>query len=154
MEPMRIGCISSGLGTPDNYLLVEKNERPLARIDVYDCEGCYAFEDVQFWETYIAVGYGSHFYLVELDSRKVVDFELDGYFGHMYSGDGYLLVASASHLLRILPDGNVLWRSELLGIDGVIVHSVLDTMIEGEGEWDPPGDWKPFRLSLNSGEKI
>ena len=26
-------------------------------------------------------------------------------------------------------------------------------IIEGDGEWDPPGGWQPFTLDANSGEK-
>jgi len=38
-----------------------------------------------------------------------------------------------------------------LGIDGIIVASTSDGVISGEGEWDPPGGWRPFRLSLATG---
>jgi hypothetical protein len=47
-----------------------------------------------------------------------------------------------------------MWESERLGIDGVVVHAVEGDVIEGDGEWDPPGGWQPFELSLASGERV
>lgn len=45
-----------------------------------------------------------------------------------------------------------MWRSDALGIDGVIVDRISADEIEGQGEWDPPGGWKPFRVSAHSGK--
>jgi hypothetical protein len=28
---------------------------------------------------------------------------------------------------------------------------VVGTTIEGQGEWDPPGGWRPFRVDLRTG---
>ncbi len=46
------------------------------------------------------------------------------------------------------------WISGGLGIDGVIITAMKQHMIQGEGEWDPPGGWKPFALFLDSGHKV
>jgi hypothetical protein len=59
-----------------------------------------------------------------------------------------------SALLRLAPDGNVLWNTSDLGLDGVVVNSVEDGVIKGEGCWNLDEDWKPFLLRLDSGELI
>lgn len=62
-----------------------------------------------------------------------------------------VLVASASELLSFGHDGALQWRSARLGIDGVIVKSLKDGLIDGSGEWDPPGGWQSFRLCAVTG---
>ena len=84
----------------------------------------------------------------------MTSFNLGTYFGHLYPSEEFLLVASAERLFRIDPDGAVKWRSGELGIDGVIVDRVSDQGIEGSGEWDPPGGWRPFRISVESGKPL
>ena len=44
-----------------------------------------------------------------------------------------------------------MWSSPELGIDGVIVGSVAEGVIEGAGECDPPDGWRAFRVLLSSG---
>jgi hypothetical protein len=54
----------------------------------------------------------------------------------------------------ISPVGNLVWQSDVLGIDGVIVDDVDNALIRGRGEWDPPGGWKPFAVSVKTGRTI
>jgi hypothetical protein len=60
----------------------------------------------------------------------------------------------ACRLISINERGEQSWASEPLGIDGVVVDEVQDGVIIGQGEWDPPSAWRPFRLSLESGEAL
>jgi hypothetical protein len=90
-------------------------------------------------------------HLVSPASISVATFPLSGYFGHLYVLEDRLLVADAERLHCFDREGSVLWRSAELGVDGVIVRNVADGIIEGEGEWDPPGGWEPFRILLSSG---
>lgn len=46
------------------------------------------------------------------------------------------------------------WTTQRLGIDGVIVDGVANGIIEGQGEWNPPGGWERFRVKLDSGSLI
>src|SRR3954454_6190923 len=125
MEPVRLGSVPPGLGTPDQFVTVEDDTGPRLRIDLYhSTEECYTFEELQVWSGLIVLGWGNHLYLVEPETRKTTDINLGSYFGHLYPGDGCLLVASAERLARIQPDGTTLWTSGDLGIDGVIVDEV------------------------------
>jgi hypothetical protein len=38
-----------------------------------------------------------------------------------------------------------------LGIDGVLVNQIDENFIHGDGEWEPPGGWKPLHLRADSG---
>lgn len=73
------------------------------------------------------------------------------YFGSFYPLPDSLLVCSGTRLYRLSPTGELMWTSPELGIDGVIVSEVRDGLILGEGEWDPPGGWLPFQISLATG---
>jgi len=55
--------------------------------------------------------------------------------------------------IRNVLNGELLWKTGQLGIDGVLVHKVSPTRIEGSGEWDPPGGWRPFVLTPTTGER-
>jgi len=76
----------------------------------------------------------------------------DGYFGHFYVVGDRLLVATATELICFGEDADLIWKRSNLAIDGVIVDGIGDGVIEGQGEWDPPGGWRTFRLLLSTGE--
>lgn len=79
---------------------------------------------------------------------------LERYFAAFYSREDYLLAASADALLRMTADGKVLWKTRGLGLDGVTINRVGNGCVEDQGEWDPPGGWRPFKLQLESGKVV
>jgi hypothetical protein len=92
--------------------------------------------------------------LIGSNDKEIITFNLNNRFCHMYMGKDYLLVASDSHLYSFTPDGSLLWTSEELGIDGVVVNYFDHEIIKGDGEWDPPGGWQPFVVNANNGKKL
>ncbi len=153
MEPCRIGDTTAGLGTPARYLLLAHDGVPILRVDAFlNSNECFAFSDATVWHDHLVIGWGERAYLLDLDSRDIVWHELGSYFGHFYANRDYLLVASDERIQRIAPDGSLLWQSDVLGIDGVVVDAVDGNMIHGTGEWDPPGEWQPFQIRLDSGQ--
>jgi hypothetical protein len=151
---VRIGQLPSGVGTPDEYVLVGEEGAPYLRIDIYrDTSESQAFREAVAWAGWIAVGFGDRTYLVSESEKPTVFIPLGSYFGHLYPAKERLLIASGERLLCIGPSGETLWVSDELGIDGVIVSDVEHDIVSGEGEWDPPGGWRPFRLDLGTGER-
>jgi hypothetical protein len=130
------------------------------RVDVHDRDGT-CFKEVRCSGGIAYIGYGSNLFVVHTGTRSCDTHGLDGYFGHLYtaeelgatSGAFAVLAASASELLSFAPDGLLYWRTSRLGIDGVVVQSVLDGLVHGSGEWDPPGGWRPFCLDVDSGRR-
>ena len=100
------------------------------------------------------MGLGHTVYVIEPQARLGLAVRLESYFVAFYLGENYLLVASADALLRMTPDGKVLWKAPGLGLDGVIINRVENGCVEGQGEWDPPGGWRPFKLQLESGKLV
>ena len=153
-EPVRIGAIPAGLGTPDKYILLIQDDRPVLRIDAYrSSQECFAFNDAIVWHGFLVVGWGDCAYLIGIHSGSVIKHKLGSYFGHLYPCSGYLLIASGERLWCIDHDGSLQWGSDMLGIDGVVVNGIADGIISGDGEWDPPGGWRPFSIHYESGKK-
>lgn len=153
LPSIRAGQVPPGFPEPKRCVTVERGGVPLARIDVYE-EYLGAFEELIVWGRWIVIGLGSSAHLVDPVARQTHSLACDSYFGHLYPLEKHLLIASDSALQCLDEQGELMWRREHLGLDGVIVHEVLDDVIKGEGEWDPPGGWRPFRLSLASGVSL
>ena len=155
MDPVLLGQVPAGQPTPDRYLLVSEREVPRLRVDIYvDTEEARVFWDAVVWRNWLAVGFGDRAYLIGMLGQPTLFIPLGGYFGHLYPGDGHLLIASCDRLVCVDSLGEVVWTSVPLGIDGVIVNSVDGGIVTGEGEWDPPGGWLPFRLDAITGLAI
>jgi hypothetical protein len=154
LEPIRVGRIPPGIGTPDVFVIAEVNSRIRLRVDVYGGNECYVFQEAEIWNNWLVIGFGETLHLVPLNGDLPITIDLESYFGHLYLHERILLVATASHLYCINRDGTIEWVSGELGIDGVVVRGIEDGQIHGEGEWDPPDGWKPFLLQLSSGSPL
>jgi hypothetical protein len=144
--------VALGGGAAHEYLLVEEDGAPKLRFDLCRAspEASHKTEGI-CWRDLIVIGFGERVFVVDplsLESRCI---QLNGYFSQFHCGDEWLLAASATDIVRLDRGGRMVWCSEALGIDGVIIQAVADGIISGEGEWDPPGGWIPFRISLRNG---
>jgi hypothetical protein len=152
VESVRVGRVPAAVGVPDGYVTVAEDDRPVLRVDVYAYgPDCFAFEDCIIWRDIVVVGFGSHVHAILVADRSAVTIALESYFGHLYPTRDYLLVASGERLFRLEPDRSILWQSECLGIDGVVVHEPGPKIVRGEGEWNPPGGWRPFAILAADG---
>ncbi len=153
LEPVRVGKIPPGLGTPDRYVIVAVDNKPYLRVDVYGdgSNEMFAFEEVIIWNQWVVIGFGHKVYLVPLDTGHPKTIELESYFCHLYPNAKWLLATSGQQLFCIGSDGNAKWSTEPLGIDGVLIERMDNQFAYGKGEWDPPGDWQPFQVDLETG---
>lgn len=155
-----VDSVSVGQGplaheTPSLFVTVADDDKRILRIDVYSNGAeCRAFQDAILWRDSVIVGFGGHVHAIALADHTVVTIETSPYFGGLYATNDYLLIASGERLLRMEPDRSVLWTSEILGIDGVVVRDPGPGVVLGDGEWDPPGGWRPFALSAENGKPV
>ena len=155
LEPVLAGVQTDLPTAPAVHVTVERGGRPLLRIDVLEPEpAAHPFQDAIAWAGFVAIGHGEELHLVSLADRTCSTIRLSGYFGQLYPLNECLLVADADSLRRIDPGGVQRWRSGPLGVDGVLVADVEDGVIAGSGDWDPPGDWRAFRISLDDGKAM
>ncbi len=116
---------------------------------------CSPFQEALRIGNVLAVGHEAHFYLFDTATMKnLLVLPIEGYFGHVYYDGGRFYVAGCYELYCIAPSGQVIWKSEGLGIDGVIVEVFDDQRISGAGEWDPPDGWRPFVIDRSTGKKV
>jgi len=152
MEPVPVGVVPTGRGTPDLFVTVERAGQPVLRIDVYAESFTGPFCEAIIWKTFIVIGWNDAVHFVDISSHRAHSIPCDGYFGSFHPLDDSLLIADAVHIIRVDDRGQQVWKSEHVGIDGVVIDRVEEGLILGDGEWDPPGGWKPFRLLLESGQ--
>lgn len=130
-----------------------QDDRPL-RLDICFDPNEYNFKfDAIAWRRFVVLAVGESLYLFDSSDDSVNRFALCGYFCDFTETDDLLLVASAEQILAIDSRGLLVWRSEELGIDGVLIHETTASTIRGSGEWDPPGGWEDFVISLHSGRR-
>jgi hypothetical protein len=116
---------------------------------------CSPFKQAQISGNFLIVGHENYFYVFGLLNRiNVLRMEMSGYFGHLYVENNLCYVADANGLYCIELKGNILWENSNLGIDGVIINRFDEDNIYGEGEWDPPGGWRPFTLEKKTGRLL
>ena len=126
---------------PSVFVTVDRDGQPYCRIDAY-CESRGPFCEMLVWHDFVVLGWSDVVHVVHPASRRVQNVICDGYFGHLYAYDRSLLIASASELICLNEQAIELWRRGDLGIDGVTIDRVNNGLIEGQGEWDPPGGWR------------
>lgn len=150
LPAVRVGDVPSYLPTPDAFVTVADDDEPLLRVDLYDA-GYSPFCEAIVWHDWVVIGFGHHLHLVTPEGGDTHSLDLGFYFGHLYPVGDRLLIASGDRLFCLTPDGGVAWSSKEVGLDGVVVDRVDGGIVYGQGEWDPPGGWNPFRVSLTTG---
>jgi hypothetical protein len=153
MNPVQLGNVPETVRSADYFVVVEDGNEPRMRIDIYG-DSYSAFRAVVFWKKFIVLGWDHDVHFINIENGNAKTVYLESYFGHLYPTESFLLAASGEKLFCFAGDANLLWISDALGIDGVVVNHIDDNFIHGDGEWDPPGGWKPFRLKANSGEFV
>ena len=156
---VRLGVVPGTLRTPDAFALVTRAETPHLRIELYrspDEYGVDAFQSAVVWERFVVIGAWEHVYFIDLESDQwdAIAFDLEAYFGSMKVAGKRLLIASAERAFSFDANARLEWKSLPIGLDGVVFEEVRDGLVRGSGEWDPPGGWKPFVLSVTSGEVL
>ena len=100
----------------------------------------------------LAVGHYQFIYLFNLALNSVIlNLELRGYFGHMYSNDNKLFMTDASGVYCFDDKGKLTWENRNLGIDSVYISDFDNEKIYGSGEWNHPEGWRDFILDKRNG---
>ena len=152
INTVRIGNIPDHYPTPDRYVTVSSNDKPLLRIDIHaDPDDTRQFEDIAVYRNSILIGFGHHVYYINPADLSHTAINLGSYFAQFHPFNNHVLAASGERLFKIGTNGSLLWKTARIGIDGVKVNSVCKGVIKGEGDWDPPDGWRPFAIDLETG---
>lgn len=142
-----------GDGGLDQHVLIEDDGSPRSRLELRGCgrhEHWFSVEALS-WNRRVVVGFAERVYFLCGIGNGPRCIELQACFGSFFVADNQLLVASGQDITSLDECGNIVWQSDQLGIDGVIIQRVAGGTIYGDGEWDPPGGWRPFAISLANG---
>lgn len=134
----------------------------LTRVDIVGSAGYSCFQGLCAKNGLVYIGFGQYVFVVDVKLNRIWRYLLHGYFGHLYDSSDFenldgrfsVFATSASEVLAFSRTGDLLWKQSPLGIDGVIIQSVSAGRLDGEGEWDPPGGWRPFSLNKESGKVL
>ena len=152
IDNISIGNIRRTKSTPDIYYLIKYKKQPFFVVNVY-YDYNSVFRGAELLGNYLFVGFCESLFIINLVEKNTQNINMKGYFGELYKYENLILVSSALDLLCFNKDAELLWVSNDLGIDGVIVHNIDGGIIYGSGEFDPPGGWIDFKIKLSSGEK-
>ncbi|MEN5015479.1 hypothetical protein ABEH87_03835 [Erwinia sp. Eh17-17] len=156
------------LGEKDRRVLISENGEPVMVLQLFiraDEDGFLissAFCGLLCNDRHIAIICGDHLHIFELATGNVRSLPLSDWVGHIYSVPDItsdrlhdqFLVATYCYVFLVDITEGIVWKSCRCAIDGVVIHAIEDGIIYGDGEWDPPGGWEPFELSLINGEMI
>lgn len=140
--------------TPSIYGLLSRDGVPELRIEIFCESDLVAFRQSVVWSDHAVIGLGHWVHFISVGGTTVCSHDLGSYFGHLYCAPGYLLAASAACVHCFDEAGQRAWKSAPVGIDGVLVHDAGPPLVRGEGQWDPPGDWRPFALAADTGKLV
>ncbi len=140
-------------GSPPDLFVLARSGDAAHRFDLsYRGEDYRCEPKAVFWRGWFAFGFGGRAILWREGATHEID--LGCYFSEFLPGDDWLLVTSGQGIVRLAPDGGIVWRNDELGVDGVLIFDVEGDVIDGQGEWDPPGGWEEFLVSLETGEQL
>ena len=153
---LRLGADPSGRGTPDLYALVSRASAPEYRLDLYAARGeqAYVCQQALFVESLLVLGFGEAVFVIPWPPGEPRSVRLRSYFVSLHRAADAIYVASGEDVTRLDLDGNVLWTSPQLAVDGVRIELITDEHVSGEAEHDAPGDWRPFRLRAPDGRPV
>lgn len=150
----------------DAQVLVSEHDAPVVLLNIYvevDADGFITkscFKEILSNDDYVVVICGQHVHILDIANQSVESLYLNDYVGHIYAVPDYtedtlsenFLVTTYRFVFLINVAQGILWKSEECGIDGVLIHGISDNIIFGAGDWDPPGGWEDFWLSLINGK--
>jgi RimJ/RimL family protein N-acetyltransferase len=158
VEPPWVDVPNVALATGDvhAHLLVERSGVPYRRFELRGVGRWEAWvqSDAIAWKGLLVIGFAQRAYVLSEAGGPPRQIDLESYFSGFYAGPEWLLIVSGSDVVRLDERGDVGWRSEPIGIDGIIVESVADGTIAGQYAYDPPDGWSPFALALDDGRKL
>lgn len=155
MDPVLVSGADSVWYPSQEFIVESDGDEVLNVYEVRFKGGAGVFKQALKWGGILVVGHGAYVYLYDVvEARTLLTVSFDAYFGHLYVFEGLLYVSGDHELYCFVGNGELLWKRDHLGIDGVIVDACENGVLFGAGEWDPPGGWRNFKLNSKTGESI
>ena len=122
-----------------SYMINKRGEHYL-KIEVPE-EKWNPFNKVILFGHYFCIGCGEYVYFVDLDRCMVKEEKQQLYFGRFYQYKDYLFITSATSVSCYDKECQLVWKSERIAIDGVLIQEIDEEKIVVLCEMDPPDKW-------------
>ena len=146
------------------YIGVFRGGDPIFWVAVHDAPSIESWRDARCLPDVVLIGgyRRVHRVVVSDGPRPLPAIPMDGYFSGFHVPEDFdapedafaVLAVGCSQVIRFDAEGEVVWSSDRLGIDGVVLHRMVEDRIVGDGEWDPPGGWQRFEIDLKTGDTL
>ena len=132
---------------------IDRDGIPYLEIEISP-ESWNPFNAECFFQQFFCIGNGDEVCFINLQTKEVKTVLCDLYLGYFYVCKDKLFVASASRLLCFNSDCELLWQTEKLAVDGLLVDQFSEDSISVSCEIDPPDHWIKYRLSIDDGSLL
>lgn len=137
-----------------SHYIIYKDKIPYLEVIVPYCCWNQAFNTVYFFMEYFCVGLGDMVYFISIETGEISEICVSMYFGYFYEHEKRLYVASGTSLYCFDCSCNLIWLSDNIAIDGVIINAFEKAAILVSCEMEPSGGWSNRHLSLENGKEI
>ena len=139
---------------PDKCYLVTKNYNPYLLVKLYEYSKPY-YPVYALWRNYFLIAELDAFHKIDILTFKSEKYDYErGYFGKFYQLADFLLVTTESRLYCFDKDFAMVWQTDEIACDGVLVHRYNDGYLDVDGENDPPGGWINYKIEFATGKVI
>ena len=143
------------LGGGDFYYIYKDHE-PFLRISV----PTDFHSDAVIFHDNLVIG-GDGIFIIDLKGEKksredfrIRNIKIDGYFGYLTVDRDVLYVLGMHHVYAFDSNLNLLWKSDDLSTDGVVLKSITDDTMVVSCNYDPMEKWFAREISLKDGKII
>lgn len=143
--------IGSSIDTSNTYTIY-KDGVPFMEVTVLLCR-CNPFDTAYIFQNHLCIGLGENVYFISIETGEIRKIDVSMYFGYFYEYGERLYVASGARLYCFGCTCELIWVSENIAVDGIIINGIVDNCIELSCERDPPGGWVDCVLSAEDGKE-
>lgn len=144
--------IGSGIDESNTYTIY-KDGIPVMEATGPRC-GWNPFDTAYIFQNHLCIGAGETVYFISIETGELRKTGVSMYFGCFYEDGDRLYVASESRLYCFSCTCELIWTSESIAVDGIIINGIQDNYIALSCEREPPGGWMDCVLSKEDGKEI
>lgn len=134
---------------------VYRDDIPYVSVEVNMLEGGEHFTDSYILGDYLLIGnYYEGVFAVNLIDFELKEIKVDGYFGYFVPGIECVYILGCENIISIGKDGNIIWISDNLAVDGIVLGRIEGNTMNVSCEMDPPGGWVDKKINLLTGKTV
>jgi hypothetical protein len=164
LEPIYLGYVPVGRGTPSFFCYIEKDGVPYMRLHLYGNRAGAGY-DRKIWEGWVVLAFADFFYFVSLESGAVRNYKVHWRVWKLYPQAEVLLATTSDGVYCYDKDANLLWQTRGLAEEWVEIEKVENGVIIGTGKFEPPSiitfaeydkseELVVFQLELSTGNRL